>query len=176
MCSTLRPRSSTSVLRPLSHSSLAAQPPVMPEPTTMASKVLVSLLFTTVIVRLIGDANEDQPRSRSEGRLTAQDAQDFFELGAKLTHDLLRLGQIIARFVALEAIARAADREALFVQEAADLADHEHVLALVVAAVAATLDRLELREFLFPVTQHVRLHPAQIAHLTDGEVALAGNR
>ena len=84
--------------------------------------------------------------------------------------------EIVACFVALQAIARAADREALFVQQAADLADHEHVLALVVAAVAAALDGLELRELLLPVAQHVRLHPAKIADFTDGEVAFAGDR
>src|SRR5687768_13088031 len=39
MCSTLRPRSSTRVLSPLSHSSFAAQPPEIPEPMTIASKV-----------------------------------------------------------------------------------------------------------------------------------------
>ncbi len=54
----------------------------------------------------------------------------------------------------------------------ADLTDHQHVVALVIPAVAATLDRIERRKFLLPVTQHVRLHPAQIADLTDGEIAL----
>src|SRR5215213_4809819 len=39
MCCTLRPRSRTSVFKPFSHSSFAAQPPEMPEPMTMASKV-----------------------------------------------------------------------------------------------------------------------------------------
>src|ERR1044071_4056797 len=39
MCCTSRPRSSTRVLRPWSHSSFAAQPPEIPEPMTMASYV-----------------------------------------------------------------------------------------------------------------------------------------
>jgi hypothetical protein len=51
-----------------------------------------------------------------------------------------------------------------------------HVLALVVAAIAAALDGLELRELLLPVAQHVRLDAAQVADLADGEVALAGDR
>src|SRR5205823_5625574 len=51
--------------------------------------------------------------------------------------------------------------------------DHLHIVVLVVAAVAATLDRLELRELLFPVTQDVRLHRTQPADLANGEVALA---
>src|SRR4051812_40820131 len=37
MCSTLRPRSSSSTRSPFSVSSLAAQPPEIPEPTTIAS-------------------------------------------------------------------------------------------------------------------------------------------
>src|SRR3954464_11327488 len=43
-CLTMRPRSSTSVLRPFSVSSLAAQPPLMPVPTTIASNEFVSML------------------------------------------------------------------------------------------------------------------------------------
>src|SRR5258705_4622338 len=42
MWTTFRPRSRTSVFSPFSHSSLAAQPPEIPEPTTMASKELAS--------------------------------------------------------------------------------------------------------------------------------------
>src|SRR5262245_35510282 len=108
--------------------------------------------------------------------LSAQDAQHFFQLDANLAHDLLRLRQVVARLVALQAIAGAADREALFVQQAADLADDEHVLALVIAAIAAALDGLELRELLLPIAQDVWLHPAKVADFTDGEVALAGDR
>src|SRR5690606_39771767 len=69
-----------------------------------------------------------------------------------------------------------ADRETLLVEQAADLANHEHVLALVVAAIPAALDRLELRKLLLPVAQHVRLHAAQLAHLADREVTLPRNR
>ena len=81
-----------------------------------------------------------------------------------------------ARLLAVELVARAADGEALVVQQAADLADDDHVLALVVAAVAAALHRLELRELLLPIAQHVRLDAAQLADFADGEVALAGDR
>ena len=42
-------------------------------------------------------------------------------------------------FVALEPIAGAADREALVVQQRADLANHQDVLALVVATVTRRL-------------------------------------
>ena len=51
-----------------------------------------------------------------------------------------------------------------------------HVLALIVAPVAAALHGLELREFLLPVAQHVRFHAAQLTDFTDGEVALTGDR
>src|SRR4249920_2146449 len=40
----MRPRSSTSVLRPFSVSSFAAQPPLIPEPTTIASNEFCSML------------------------------------------------------------------------------------------------------------------------------------
>jgi hypothetical protein len=48
----------------------------------------------------------------------------------------------------------------------------EHFMVLVVATVAATLDRPQLGEFLLPVAQHMRLDPTQFADFTDREVAL----
>jgi hypothetical protein len=95
----------------------------------------------------------------------SQDPHDIFEFGAQLAHDLLALGDVGARFIAGELVARAADREALLVQKTAYLPDDDHVLTLIVAAIAAALDRLELRKLLFPVTQHVRLDAAQLTHL-----------
>ena len=50
------------------------------------------------------------------------------------------------------------------------------ILAAAMSNLSAALHRLQLREFLFPVTQHVRLDPAQVAHFTDREVALGGDR
>src|SRR6185295_13073843 len=107
-------------------------------------------------------------------RSAAQELQDVLELGADLTDDLLALARVRARFVAREALTSAADREAFFVQQASDLANDQHVLTLVVTAVAAALHRLQLREFLFPVAEHVRLHAAELAHFTNREIALAG--
>src|SRR4051812_41909035 len=78
-------------------------------------------------------------------------------------HDLLQL------------VARAADGEALVVQEVADAPDHQHLVVLVVAAVAPPLHRPQLRELLLPIPEHVRLDAAQLADLTDGEVALGRN-
>src|SRR3979409_2076829 len=76
----------------------------------------------------------------------------------------------------VEPVACAADREAFLVQQLADAADQQHFVMLVIAAVAAPLHGLQLREFLLPIAKHVRLHPAKIAYLTDGEVALGGDR
>src|SRR6185436_2113190 len=70
----------------------------------------------------------------------------------------------------------ATDGETLFVQKLADATDQQDFVVLVVTAVAAALDGLELGEFLLPVAQHMRLHATKLAYLTDGEVALCGNR
>ena len=78
----------------------------------------------------------------------------------------LRLRQL------LQAVARTTDGEALFVEQIADAADHQHFVVLVVAPVAAPLDRPQLRELLLPVTQHMRFDTAQLGDFTDGEVAL----
>src|SRR5690606_26023692 len=80
---------------------------------------------------------------------------------------------IVPGFVAGQTQSRAADREALVVQERADLPDHQDILTLVITPVTAALDRIELGELLLPVAQHVRLYRAQFADLTNGEVALA---
>src|SRR6185312_9964506 len=115
--------------------------------------------------------------SRCARRLLAsENLQQFLELEPDLLDDLLALGGIRARLFTGELVARATDGEALIVEEAADLADDDHVLALVIAAVAPPLHGLELRELLLPVAQHVGLDPAQVAHFTNGEVPLAGNR
>src|SRR5512135_556968 len=87
-----------------------------------------------------------------------------------------RLAALFGRERMIEAIARAAYGEAFLVQQLANPADKQHLVVLVVASVAAALDRLELREFLLPVAKHMGLHPAQVAYLTDREVALRGDR
>src|SRR5437763_2277028 len=109
-------------------------------------------------------------------RSAPQHLHQLLELDAHLPDNLLALRNVGARLFAGQLVSRPAYGEALVVEEAPDLADDEHVLALVVAPVAAPLDRLELREFLLPVAQHVRLDAAQLTHLSDGEVPLAGNR
>ena len=90
--------------------------------------------------------------------------------------ELLALVEVHLRIVAGEAVARSADGKALLVQQAANLADDEHILPLVIATVAAPLDGLELRELLLPVAQNVRFDAAQVADFADREVALSRDR
>ena len=72
-------------------------------------------------------------------------------------------------------VARAADGEALLVQKATDAADHQHFVVLVIAAVAAPFHRTQLCKLLLPITEHMRLDTAKLAHLTNSEVAFCGN-
>src|ERR1700726_3215777 len=87
----------------------------------------------------------------------AEDFDQLFEFEPHLMNELLALIEIHLRIVAGEAVARAADGKPLFIQQAAYLPNDQHVLALIVAAVPAALDRLELREFLLPIAQHMWL-------------------
>ena len=87
----------------------------------------------------------------------------------------LRLAAVLSRAgvaLAPDALARAGDRETLVIQQRTDLTDHQHVMTLIVAPVAAPLDRLEVGKLLLPVAQHMRFHAAQLADLPNGEIAL----
>src|SRR3569833_1103996 len=44
-------------------------------------------------------------------------------------------------------------------------------MALVIATIAASFDRLEVGEFLLPITQDMRLDAAQLTHFPDCEIA-----
>ena len=74
--------------------------------------------------------------------LAAQQFQNFLELEPELPHNLLALAHIAARFLAGQLVARTADRESLLVEKAADLSNDDHILPLVIASVASTLNRL----------------------------------
>jgi hypothetical protein len=106
----------------------------------------------------------------------AKNLDQFFELEPHLVNELLALIEIHLRIVAGEAVPCAANGKPLFIQEAAYLPNDQHVLPLIIPAVAAALDGFELREFLFPVAQHVRFDAAQVADFTDGEIPLPGDR
>jgi len=71
----------------------------------------------------------------------------------------------------IEPVPSTAYGESFFIKQLADASYQQHFVMLIVTSIASTLDRFELREFLLPVAQHVRLYPAQLADLTDGEVA-----
>ena len=109
-------------------------------------------------------------------RLAAQNLDELFELEPHLVDELLALIEVHLRIVAGEAVPCAANGESLFIQQAAYLPNDQHVLALIVPAVAAALDGLELRELLLPVAQHMRFGTAQVADFADGEVALPRDR
>ena len=108
--------------------------------------------------------------------LAAQNLDQLFEFEPHLVDELLALIEVHLRIVAGEAVPCAANGESLFVQQAAYLPNDEHVLALIVPAVAAALDGLELRELLLPVAQHMRFDAAQVADFTDGEIPLPRDR
>ena len=105
-----------------------------------------------------------------------QDVEDLFHFHDHLLDDLVVLGGLFHVVGAGELLTGAADGKALIVEQAADLADHQHVLALVIATVATALDRLELGEFLLPVAQYVRFYVTQVADFTNGEITLPWNR
>ena len=104
--------------------------------------------------------------------LAAEDLEQLFQLEAHLVDELLALVEVHLRIVAGEAVPCAANRKSLLIQQAANLPDDQHVLPLIVPAVAPPLDRLQLGKFLLPVTQHMRLDAAQFADFADGEVPL----
>ena len=106
--------------------------------------------------------------------LAAQQFEDFFEFLTDLLDDLLTLARIDPRGVSGKPLASSPDREAFFVQQRADLPNDQDILALIVATVPAPLDRCQLRKFLFPIAKNVGFDRAKVAHLTDGEVTLAG--
>src|SRR5689334_23111864 len=118
-------------------------------------------------------------RGAAVPRLTAQklnDAFDFLAHGRELSR--ARRARCLRRLrdELIEAIACTADRETLIVKKLADTPDQQNFVVLVVATIASSFHRLELRELLFPVTQDVRLDAAQLAHFADGEVPLRGYR
>src|SRR5262249_39557359 len=100
-------------------------------------------------------------RARGTGS-PPQYLEELLQLQPYLLHDLLTLTHIRACLFACEFLTGAADGEALLVEQAANLPYDDHVLALVITPIAATLHGFQLRKFLLPVAQHMRLHAAQL--------------
>ena len=109
------------------------------------------------------------------GNLAAQQFENFFQFRAHLPDDLLALRRIRFCFVARQFLPRTADGKPIVIQQAAYLPDNQHILTLVIAPVTASLYRLELRKFLFPVPEHMRLYGTKVAHFTNGEIAFTRN-
>ena len=104
-----------------------------------------------------------------------QNMQQLLQLVLHLLDNLLAMGNVTLRVISGQALTRATDSEAVFIEQAADLAHDDHILPLIITPVTAPFERLELGELLLPVAQHMRLDIAQVTYLTDSEVALAGN-
>jgi len=104
-----------------------------------------------------------------------QNLKNLLKFHSYLFDNLLTLRHIRLGVVTGQALSGASDREAFVVQQTADLANDQHVLPLIVATIATPFDWLELREFLLPVPEHVRLDRTEITHLTDREVSLSRN-
>src|SRR5690606_31314462 len=81
-----------------------------------------------------------------------------------------RLFQLLGSTRVAQAIARTTDGEALLVEQLANAAHQQHFMVLVIPSVAATLQWPQLREFLLPVTEHVRFDTTEFGNLTDGEI------
>jgi hypothetical protein len=120
----------------------------------------------------------DRPKPQFEctARLTSQESKNVLKLDTNLLDDLLTLARVGPGFVARKFLSSAADRETILIEKAADLPNDEHILTLIVAAIATPFDRFELREFLLPISENMRLHSAEVAYFTDREIAFTGDR
>ena len=72
----------------------------------------------------------------------AQDLKNLFKFHAYLLDNLLTLCDVCFRIVAGQALTRAADGEAVVVQQASNLANDQDILALVIAAIATSFNWL----------------------------------
>src|SRR5439155_13998500 len=77
--------------------------------------------------------------------------------------------------IGLEAMTGAVDRKSLLVKEVANATDQQYLMVLVIATIAAALDRLQLRKLLLPIAEHVRLDRTEVTYLADCEIPLGGD-
>ena len=77
---------------------------------------------------------------------STQDLEEFLELQAELLDDLLTLADIFPGFRSGQLLACPPNGESLLIEQAANLADDQDILTLVIASVATTFYRLELGE------------------------------
>jgi hypothetical protein len=79
---------------------------------------------------------------KEEKKLAAQDLKDLFKFRTHLLDYLLTLGDVRLGIITSQTLARATNGKALVIQQAPDLADNQHVLTLVIAAIAAAFNGL----------------------------------
>src|SRR5258706_1398066 len=91
-------------------------------------------------------------------------------------NQLLALVEVHLRVVAREAVPCAADGKPLFIQQAPYLPNDQHVLALIVPAVAPALGGPEVREILLPITQHMRVDAPPVPYFTHSEITPSPGR
>lgn len=104
-----------------------------------------------------------------------EDFQYFFQLNNHLMNQLPGLGGVFFLVLTREPLAGTTNGKPLIIKERSDLADHQDVLALIVTAIAATLDGLQLGKFLFPVAQYMRFDRTEVADFTNSEISLTGD-
>ena len=68
-----------------------------------------------------------------------QDGEQFFEFPAQFADSLLPRVFVVFRTIAGQLLSRTTDGKTLLVQQAADVADHLHIVALIIAASAAEI-------------------------------------
>jgi len=81
--------------------------------------------------------------------------EQAFQFGTHLADDLLTLVVVFGCIIASELLAGTGDGVALLVQQVANLADQDDVVALVIAAITTAFNRFQLVEFLFPVAKYM---------------------
>ena len=113
---------------------------------------------------------------RDDDRLAFQYVQYLFQLHPHLADNLLAAVYIVVGAFAFELLAGATDGETLFIQQTSNLANHDHVTALIIAAVPATFDRLELFELLLPIAEHMRLDATQFAYFANRKITFGWYR
>ena len=102
--------------------------------------------------------------------------QDLFEFLPQLANDLLALGLVFFGTLSRKLLTCAADGKPLLIEQAANLANHQHVMPLVIPPVTSSLHRFELGKLLLPIAKHVGLDAAELAHLTDRKIPFARYR
>ena len=105
-----------------------------------------------------------------------ENLEHLLQFRAQLSDDLLALRIILFHAVTGHLLPGTTDGKSLLVKQTSNLADHDHVLALVVSPVATTLDGFELGELLLPIAKYMGFDPAEFAHFADREITLAWNR